>query len=72
MTPESRSVARRELERFTPRFFARWSSYMPDVYSTDAASFPPDLAECTGFEWDAGNSEKTGVSHEEAVQIDET
>jgi uncharacterized protein len=35
--------------------------------------FPPDLAECTGFEWDVGNSEKNWrkhrVSREEAEQV---
>jgi len=35
--------------------------------------FHPDLAECTGFEWDAGNSKKNWrkhrVSREEAEQV---
>lgn len=35
--------------------------------------FPPDLADCTGFEWDAGNNNKNwrkhGVSREEAEQV---
>jgi len=35
--------------------------------------FPPDLADCTGFEWDAGNSNKNWrkhrVSREEAEQV---
>lgn len=35
--------------------------------------FPPDLAECTGFEWDKGNNDKNWrkhrVSREEAEQV---
>jgi uncharacterized DUF497 family protein len=35
--------------------------------------FPPDLADCTGFEWDAGNSNKNWRKHrarrEEAEQV---
>jgi hypothetical protein len=49
-------------------------TYMPDVYFAGMPRrFPPDLAECTGFEWDAGNSEKNWRKHrvrrEEAEQI---
>jgi len=28
------------------------------------ASFPDDLAQCTGFEWDAGNAEKNWELHQ--------
>jgi len=28
------------------------------------AGFPDDLAQCTGFEWDAGNAEKNWVTHQ--------
>jgi hypothetical protein len=28
------------------------------------ASFPDDLAQCTGFQWDAGNAEKNWALHQ--------
>jgi hypothetical protein len=37
-----------------------------------AYRFPPELAECTGFDWDAGNdtkNQKHGVSREESEQV---
>lgn len=34
------------------------------VYTCRVASFPDDLAQCTGFEWDAGNAEKNWELHQ--------
>jgi uncharacterized protein len=32
-------------------------------YTSYVASFPDDLAQCTGFEWDEGNAEKNWQLH---------
>ena len=43
------------------------------VYTSNVVDFPENLAECTGFQWDSGNSDKNWelhqVSRAEAEQV---
>jgi len=37
--------------------------YVPHIHMT-VPGFPDDLAQCTGFQWDAGNAEKNWELHQ--------
>lgn len=52
-TPEVRGPRRSALD-----------SRIYSAYTCDVPGFPDDLAQCTGFQWDAGNAEKNWELHQ--------